>query len=193
MKTIDGVLRGDAVPQEDGQPTEGGGSIEAGTLFLDLSRRVFNYAYYHTRDPESADDIVSAVFEKVHRSRTKFDPAKAGAADWVFAIAANTVRDHFRARKRSRFVSMEGLEDPPSTAESPEDRLVRMERAEEPLQGISRLERREREIIAMKFAGGLSNKAIARICGIRANTAAVIVHRAVRKLRVELRKGEEGI
>jgi RNA polymerase sigma factor (sigma-70 family) len=174
---VDGVSRVEASRQK---------GVALDDLFLSLSRRVYNYVYCHVRDPGTADDIVSSVFERVFRNASKFDPRRAGVTEWVFAIAANAVRDHFRARKRARLVSLDAVGEMASPDMSPEETVMKKEMVAALLAGIGRLEQREREIVTLKFAGGLSNKAIARICRMRAGNVAVIAHRAVRKLRLEI-------
>jgi RNA polymerase sigma factor (sigma-70 family) len=166
--------------------------ISLDDLFVSLSRRVYNYAFFHVKDPATADDIVSLVFERVFRNLSKFNPKRSRAADWIFAIAANAVRDHFRALKRGRFVSLDTVGDLPSRDLSPADSLVNKEMSDRLMLEIERLGNREREIVALKFAGGLSNKSIARICRIRPGNVAVILYRAIGKLREEIVTQEEG-
>ncbi len=45
---------------------------------------------------------------------------------------------------------------------------------------------RERDVLGLKFGGGLTNRAIAQMTGLRDSNVAVIVYRAVGKLRAQL-------
>ena len=45
------------------------------------------------------------------------------------------------------------------------------------------LEPRERELIALKFFAGLSNRELARVLGVSESNAGTLLHRAVTKLR----------
>jgi RNA polymerase sigma-70 factor (ECF subfamily) len=56
-------------------------------------------------------------------------------------------------------------------------------------QALSALSEREQEIIRLKFGGGLRNKEIARVLRLRAGHVAVILYRALRKLRAHLEEG----
>jgi len=53
------------------------------------------------------------------------------------------------------------------------------------------LPERDREVIALKFVSGLGNQEIGRAMGLRAGHVAVLLYRALRKVRVELEKGSE--
>ena len=45
------------------------------------------------------------------------------------------------------------------------------------------LDPRERDLVALKFAGGLSNAEIARVLGTSESNAGTLLHRTVTKLR----------
>jgi RNA polymerase sigma-70 factor, ECF subfamily len=49
--------------------------------------------------------------------------------------------------------------------------------------GISSLEPRDRELVALKFFAGLSNAEIASVLGVSPSNAGTMLHRAVQKLR----------
>jgi len=55
---------------------------------------------------------------------------------------------------------------------------------------LDTLSEREQEIIQLKFAAGLGNQEIADIVDLRAGHVAVIVYRALRKLRARLEEEE---
>lgn len=57
---------------------------------------------------------------------------------------------------------------------------------------LSTLSEREQEIIRLKFGGGLGNQEIARVLRLRAGHVAVILCRALRKLRTRLEAEESG-
>lgn len=51
---------------------------------------------------------------------------------------------------------------------------------------LSHLTDRERNLIALKFSVGLTNRAISDISGLTQSNVAVILYRAMRRLRAEL-------
>ena len=48
---------------------------------------------------------------------------------------------------------------------------------------LASLDPRERDLIALKFAGGLSNAEIARVLGMSESNAGTKLHRTIEKLR----------
>jgi RNA polymerase sigma-70 factor (ECF subfamily) len=55
------------------------------------------------------------------------------------------------------------------------------------LGAVARLDSRERDLIGLKFAAGLTNRRIAKLTGLSENNVAIILYRAVRRLRAELK------
>ena len=53
-------------------------------------------------------------------------------------------------------------------------------------QALATLSEREQEIIRLRFAGGLGNQEIAKVLRLRAGHIAVLLYRALRKLRAQL-------
>lgn len=66
--------------------------------------------------------------------------------------------------------------------------MMRREELERLRQVVSTLSQREQEIIRLKFAGGLGNQEIAQVLRLGAGHVAVILYRALRKLRTRLER-----
>ena len=56
---------------------------------------------------------------------------------------------------------------------------------------LARLAERERELVALKFGAGLTNRAIARISGLTESNVSTILHRLTTQLRAQLEKDYE--
>ncbi len=152
--------------------------------------RVYTYIRYRVNDAETADDLTAQVFERVLVKIGLYNPAQAPFAAWLFALARNVVNDHLRFRRRHPWLPLEMLfqhaaDDPP-----PEAVAVHAEAQAELLAAVAKLDAREREIIALKFAGGLTNRRIAKMTGLGEKHVSVILYRAMRRLREQL-KAEE--
>ncbi len=171
------LLQAEGPSQEAAQP------LGVEELFVRLSRRVYNFACWHTGDAASADDIVSAVFERVLRGLHRFDPRRSRAEDWVFAIAVNVVRDFHRARRRNRVVSLERVGELAGAAQTPEDATLQEDRLARLLTAVAHLPPRDRDVVTLKFAAGLTNEAVGTLCRLQPGHVAVIAHRAARALR----------
>jgi len=51
---------------------------------------------------------------------------------------------------------------------------------------VARLSDRERDLVALKFAAGLTNRRIAELTGLSESNLGVILYRAVPRLRAEM-------
>lgn len=148
--------------------------------------RVYNYARYRVGDAQTADDVAAQVFERVLVKIGEYHPERRPFAAWLFAIARNAVNDHLRTQRRHPWLSLEAVRDRASAAPSPEAAVEGDESRSELLGAVARLSERECELIALKFAAGLTNRHIAEVTGLKEGHVGVILYRAVRRLRAEL-------
>lgn len=152
--------------------------------------RVYNYVRYRVGDAAAADDVTARIFERALDHLGRFQPERAPFAAWLFAIARHAVSDHLRAQRRQRWLSLDLLHGRASAEPRPHDIVVQDETRAELLAAVARLSERERDLIALKFAAGLTNRRIAELSGLSESHVGVILYRAVRRLRAEL-GGEE--
>ena len=136
-----------------------------------------------------ADDLVSTIFMRALDHLDTYQEKRGSFGVWLFRIAHNVVVDHYRNVARPSPLSLEQAEPLESSALSVEQRLAQREEVEELLAQVSRLSEREQEIIGLKFGGGLTNRKIATLLGLKENHVAVILYRAMRKLRQRLAEG----
>lgn len=61
-----------------------------------------------------AEDVTQDVFVHIQRSIGSYDPARS-LAPWVFTIAANKVRDHWRSRRHHDALRESSLDDEDSS------------------------------------------------------------------------------
>jgi len=153
-------------------------------LYLEYLPRVLNYVRFRVGDEDVAQDLTGRVFERALAKRhTLRDEGAFGG--WLFRIAHNTVVEHYRGTRPQ--VSLEAAGESgiafPSGAPSPEAEVLQYEEAQVLWGCIRRLPDRDREIISLKFMGGLRNQEIARITGLKPNHVGVLLFRALRKLR----------
>ncbi len=123
---------------------------------------------------EDADEISQDVFLSVIKSIGSFQ-GNSQLQTWIFRIASNKARDYIekeRAAKRGSGVAPISLQaenpetgltpDPPSTAPSPDDVLLKAENAELVGHALNQLEQPCREVIEMRYFGDLSYEEISR-------------------------------
>lgn len=155
-------------------------------LYNHYFSRVYNYVTYRVRDLQTADDLTAQIFERVLGRFHQYDSSRGAFGAWLFAIARGVVIDHLRAQRRRRWLSFDRLHAHASAIPDPESLAAQREEHTHLLQALTTLNDRERELIALRFGAGLSNRQIAAHTSLTESNVGVILHRALRKLRQQL-------
>lgn len=147
--------------------------------------RVFNYFRYRGFERATAEDLTSATFEKAWRARARYRKDRAAVSTWLLAIARNTATDHLR---RSRPTVSLGETSVPDDR-TPEQAALREEHLGRLRELLSELPGREREILALKYGAGTTNRAIATLTGLGESNVGTILHRTIGTLRARWDEG----
>ncbi|MHC4260499.1 MAG: RNA polymerase sigma factor, partial [Planctomycetota bacterium] len=146
------------------------------------SRSVLNSALRIVGHPQSAHDIHQEVFLAILRRWHRFD----GQTNWGAYLYRVTVRKALDFIKRSkREASLGSPDDWPVTRQNPDDPLMTEELGHELLRRLSKLPRRQADVFVLSRIEGLSDKQIAEIMGLAAQTVRVHLCRALARLRSE--------
>ena len=164
------------------------GNVDFETVYQTELPRIYNFFRYRLGDDQVAEDLTAETFEKAWRHRERYREDLASFSTWLFIIARRIAADHFRKQRPT--VSLEEaarLANPETLDE------VAQERAEFAQLSVilARLAERERELVALKYGAGLTNRAIARISGLSESNVSTILHRLTRQLRVQLENYHE--
>lgn len=122
---------------------------------------------YRTGNVELAKDIHADTFERILKTRWRFDPRKGTQKTWVYAIALNVLRDAGRrraaeARAYDRVAAGGADEHWDETGRLGDRDLVR--------RGLATLPDDEREAVALYYGADLSLEEIAKVTGTRTTT-----------------------
>jgi RNA polymerase sigma-70 factor (ECF subfamily) len=142
--------------------------------------RVYAYVASLLRDRSAAEDVTAQAFERAYRKRAGYRAGRGSREAWLFGIARNAALDELRKRKR-RAVLEADPED--STAPVPHDQAELALRRETVRAALATLDGQERDLIALKFAGGLSNVELARVLRMSESNVGTRLHRTITKLR----------
>ena len=152
--------------------------------FEELYRRTFPrvYAYVATllRDRSAAEEVTAQAFERAYRKQRTFKRSKGSAEAWLFGIARNAALDELRRRKRRAALEAEPEDTAALTADEQAEHALRRETVRG---ALAELEPHERDLVALKFSGGLSHAEIARVIGASESNAGTRLHRVIEKLR----------
>jgi RNA polymerase sigma-70 factor, ECF subfamily len=166
------------LPPLIGEELPVGESFEA--LYKRTFPRVYGYAASLLRDQAAAEDVTAQTFERAYRKRHSFRAARGNKEAWVFGIARNAALDELRKRKRRAGLQVD-LED--ITSPTPAEYAELTLRRETVRAALATLDPREQDLVALKFAGGLSHAEIAKVLRISESNAGTRLHRALEKLR----------
>ena len=142
--------------------------------------KVYAYVASLVRDRSAAEDVTAQAFERAYRKRRSYRAGRGSPEAWVFGIARNAALDELR--KRRRRATLEG--DPEDTASpTPDDAAEGAVRRTVVRAALAGLDGPERDLVALKFMGGLSNAEIGRALGMSESNAGTKLHRTLTKLR----------
>ena len=145
--------------------------------------RVFNFFRYRVVDRTLAEDLTAATFEKAWRGRSRFRRDLSAFSTWLFTIARNVAIDHFRRNNQEISLEIVREQADPISLEETVQRNHDFARLRALL---SQFPERERELVALKYGGRLTNREIARLTRLSESNVGVILYRVVEKLRIEI-------
>src|SRR3954452_19322825 len=149
-------------------------------LYRNTFPRVYAYVASLLRDRSAAEDVTALAFERAFRKRSGFSARRGSPEAWIFGVARNAALDELRKRKRRATLASEPAD---VWSPGPHEEAERAFKREEVRVALSSLDPRDRDLVALKFAGGLSNGEIARVLGMSETNVGSRLHRAVEKLR----------
>lgn len=161
-----------------------------GAIYDHYFPQVFTYMRYRVRDAHVADDLTAQVFERALSRLKSYHAARAPFGAWLFGIARHVIENYRRAQRYRAWLPFDSLADQAGSDEGPAEVAARHEEQERLLAAVARLSDRERDIIGLKFAARLTNRRIAEISGLSESNVAVILFRAMQKLRADLSPAE---
>jgi RNA polymerase sigma factor (sigma-70 family) len=161
-----------------------GGTDTFERLFEEHAERLFSFLAYHTGNRALAEDLLSETFERVLRSRQRFDPRRGSERRWLYTIALNLLRDHARRRTHEeRALQHVGAD---TAQEQPDPAMTAVEHRDELGRALMRLSDDEREALALRFGADLKLRDVAHVLGEGESAVEGRIYRALAKLRDEL-------
>ena len=145
------------------------------------------HRYLSRRVGAVADDLVAETFLAGLAGREGYDPARADPRTWLYGIATNLLRRHFRqelrglaATAKAAAVVTESGSDPGDAVPGQVDAQVRLGRL---ALGIAGLTQDDRDVLLLTAWAGLDSTEVARALGIPVGTVRSRLHRVRRQLR----------
>jgi RNA polymerase sigma-70 factor (ECF subfamily) len=158
-------------------------------LFQRHHDRVFRAAYRVTGSAADAEDVLQTVFLRLARGSEPINPEN---PDGYFARAAiNASLDLLRARKRSKAVAIDDIENRSAPIELVTSRTPESNQADRELrnlirEAVSKLGETAGQMFALRYFEGYDNGEIGRMMDTSALVVGVTLHRARTRLRKEI-------
>ena len=154
-------------------------------LALPLFASLYNHAFWLTRNPAEAEDLVQETFSKSHRA---FDTFQSGTnfKAWIFRILRNTFLTTRTGIAASRTVFLEDHPtalDTATTDPTPEDNLIRLDNQAALEAALEQLQPQLREALLLCDVEEIKYKDIAIILDIPMGTVMSRISRARATLR----------
>ncbi len=169
---------------------------EPGTLerFYDIYfDRVYAYVRRLLREEHLAEDLTQEIFMHIHRSLPTYDPGRE-LRPWVFTIATNKVRDHWRSRRHRDAQREVGVDDDEGGAfatshhRGPEAQLEAGEVSDAVAQAVDELPEIMKTTLVLRYFEGLSFEEIGRMVNRNETAVRKRYSRAMEELRKRLEK-----
>jgi len=164
-----------AAPAEKTSVTE----AEFHALYAETARPLKSYLSRMTGDPSTADDLLQEAY--CHLLRAQLPPMEpAGRRNYLYRIATNLARDHFRRRKHASDTLLDALAQP----HGGEAALV----SADVQKILNEVEPGERQLLWLAYVEGASHREIAALTGLKEASVRPLLFRARRKLGAILRE-----
>jgi RNA polymerase sigma factor (sigma-70 family) len=150
------------------------------------------YAMSLLRDLARARDAVQDTFIKLYRQPVE-TMAEAKVKSWLFTVCCNRSLDILK--KEICMISIDEEQigkvrsaepDPSEQSQASEDRAAIAEHLEEALKHMDGLPTNQREVLRLKFQGGMSYKEIAGALDLSVSNVGFLLHSGLTRLRKSL-------
>jgi RNA polymerase sigma-70 factor (ECF subfamily) len=155
-----------------------------GLLFERHAAAVLRFCFRRTGNAASAEDLTSIVFLVAWEQREKTVFYEGRARPWLLGVALNVLRSQSRAERRYRdlLARIPAAATPEPESDGAIARLDAERQMHEVFRAVSKLGRREREVVELCVWEGLSTEEAGRVLDIAPGAVRSRLSRARRRL-----------
>ena len=148
-------------------------------LYEEHAEALLRFLVYRTGDRGLAEEVLADTFERVLRSRSRFNPARGKVKTWVYSIALNRLRDLYRrseAEERALRKSQAGAPEEVAAIDRVEERST-------VAAALGQLDEMEREAVSLRYGADLSVAEVAETLDVKVSTAEGRIYRGLRNMK----------
>jgi RNA polymerase sigma-70 factor, ECF subfamily len=168
-------------------------SLRDPAAFAELFERHWEdlYRFCHSRAGSAGEDIAAEAFRRAFDRRRRYDSRHSDARPWLFGIATNLLRDHFRSARReanklSRSVALGARSESNAELDGPERELL----GHDLVEALESIPAADRDALLLMVWADLDYEQIAQALDIRLGTVRSRIHRARQRVREYLETHE---
>lgn len=154
--------------------------------------RIFNYILKRVSNVSLAEDLTSNTFFKALEKIGTFNWEGIPFSAWLYRIATNEIRMHFRKSKILKFFAIDDYKEKIKDDKNCENELIKAEEEWAKNQKfikvtseIQKLSIKYQEVIALRYFEDKSIREISGILGKSEGTVKSLIHRGLQKLEKE--------
>ena len=156
-------------------------------LYQRFGRPCYSLARRICADEGLAEDVVQEVFLTLWRDPTRFDPSRGGFATWLLTLihhkAVDAVRRESTIRRRTVAAPEAGEDWSPTSVPGADQAAMARVAAGQVRAALHRLPVEQRQVLALAYFGGHTQREIAVLTGVPLGTVKSRMFTAVQRLR----------
>ena len=145
--------------------------------------KIYRYVVIRIGNKAEAEDMTQQVFLNALKSISSFKWRGIAFSAWLFRIAHNLAVDYLRKKSKQSTIPLDTPSVIPNTDEDPRLIAERKLDVEQVLAATKQLTAAQREVISLRFAGGLPIAQVAKIMGKSQGAVKALQQSAIAALR----------
>jgi RNA polymerase sigma-70 factor (ECF subfamily) len=155
-------------------------SFEA--VYREHADALYRFCLSQLGEPAQAEDAAAEAFSSALASWARVQPDAGGVRPWLFRIARNACIDEMRRSRRRALLHLRIRRSAVAGGDVETEAELRAE-VRRAVAALRRLDRRSRQLVGLRVAGGLSHAEIAAIAGMSEAAVRQSIHRSLQRLR----------